>query len=73
MGKQADGESQLIPVAQCTELNVMPENSSKLYCILQYKNPISHFMLHLAFLHNTVNEILPSCQKKIPIVRKTAV
>lgn len=46
------------------------KNSPKLHCILQYKNPISHFLLPLAFLHNTVNEILPSCQKKIPIVRK---
>ena len=57
------------------EMECKKKKASKLYCILQYKNPISYFLLHLAFLHHTVLSMktLPSCQKKIPIIRKTAV
>ena len=77
-GGKADGESQ--PMFCCKMYGMKcnakkKKKASKLYCILQYKNPISLFLLHLAFLHHTVLSMktLPSCQKKIPIIRKTAV
>jgi hypothetical protein len=77
MGGTVDGESQLMFCCKMygMKCNAKKKKASKLYCILQYKNPISYFLLHLAFLHHTVLSMktLPSCQKKIPIIRKTAV